>query len=165
MSQVNLVIFNFDKNSDISSWRTVDDNVMGGKSTGNFKLNEEGYGEFYGEVSLENNGGFSSLRHQFNTANVKGCTEVVIHLKGDGKNYQFRLKDDLDKRHSYIHQFKTSGAWQTIVIQLSEMYPAFRGNKLSIVNFSAKQVEEVAFLIGNKKEEQFKLEIDKIYLQ
>ena len=45
------------------------------------------------------------------------------------------------------------------------MYPAFRGRKLSIGNFSSKNIEEIAFLIGNKKEEHFKLEIDKIYLQ
>ena len=68
-------------------------------------------------------------------------------------------------RHSFITVFETNGAWQTIIIKLSEMYPAFRGRKLSIGNFSSKNIEEIAFLIGNKKEEHFKLEIDKIYLQ
>jgi hypothetical protein len=45
------------------------------------------------------------------------------------------------------------------------MYPAFRGRKVSIGNFSSQNIEEIAFLIGNKTAEKFKLEIDKIYFQ
>jgi NADH dehydrogenase [ubiquinone] 1 alpha subcomplex assembly factor 1 len=36
---------------------------------------------------------------------------------------------------------------------------------VSIGNFSSESIEEIAFLIGNKTAENFKLEIDKIYLQ
>ena len=36
------IIFDFTKNSDISSWRIVDDGVMGGRSQGSFQMNEEG---------------------------------------------------------------------------------------------------------------------------
>jgi hypothetical protein len=42
------------------------------------------------------------------------------------------------------------------------MYPAFRGRKLSISNFDQDQIEELAFLIGNKKAQEFKLEIKSI---
>ena len=45
------------------------------------------------------------------------------------------------------------------------MYPAFRGRNLNMGNFSSETIEELAFLIGNKKKEYFKLEIDKIYLE
>ena len=50
-------------------------------------------------------------------------------------------------------------------ISLSNMYPSFRGRKLALPNFSSKNIEEITFLIGNKKEESFQLEIDKIYLK
>lgn len=165
MSDTNQTIFDFNLNSDISNWRTVDDVVMGGRSHGDFKINNAGHGEFYGRVSLENNGGFSSLRHRFSLMEVKGFKEVVLRVKGDGKKYQFRVKDNSANYHSFIAVFETNGAWQTIKIKLSEMYPAFRGRKLSIGNFSSKNIEEIAFLIGNKREENFKLEIDTIYLQ
>ena len=45
---------------------------MGGRSDGNFNLNKEGFAVFHGEVSLENNGGFSSLRYQFPEKDISG---------------------------------------------------------------------------------------------
>ena len=165
MSNANQIIFDFNADSDISNWTTVDDVVMGGRSRGNFKINDFGNGEFYGTVSLENNGGFSSLRHRFSSMDIKGFKEVIIKVKGDGKKYQFRVKDNSSNSHSFIASFETNGGWQTIHIQLSDMYPAFRGRTLSIGNFSSESIEEIAFLIGNKTAENFKLEIDTVYLQ
>ncbi len=60
-----LTLFDFEKNADIQNWRVVDDVVMGGRSSGSFSLSPEGYGVFAGRVSLENNGGFSSVRYEF----------------------------------------------------------------------------------------------------
>ncbi|WP_299670804.1 CIA30 family protein [uncultured Polaribacter sp.] len=165
MSATTKTIFDFNSDSNISNWRIVDDVVMGGRSRGNFKMNEESFGVFYGNVSLENNGGFSSLRYRFSPINVKDFKEVVLRVKGDGKKYQFRLKDDVYNSHSFIATFETNGEWQTIKITLSDMYPAFRGRKLDMNHFSSENIEELAFLIGNKKEQSFQLEIDKIYLQ
>ena len=51
-------IFDFNKEANIEGWRIVNDVVMGGRSSSNFKLNTEGHGCFSGAVSLENNGGF-----------------------------------------------------------------------------------------------------------
>lgn len=82
-----LMIFDFNKESDISNWLVVDDTVMGGRSKGSFKLNSDGYGVFEGAISLENNGGFSSLRHRFEKLNVSNFKTIKIRLKGDGKKY------------------------------------------------------------------------------
>jgi len=158
-------IFDFTKNSNISSWRIVDDVVMGGRSNGQFGLNSNGHGKFSGEVSLENNGGFSSLRYDMETLNVSSYTKVCITLKGDGKPYQFRVKANKNERYSYIKTFKTSGTWETISINLNEMYPAFRGRILNYPNFNKTTIEEIAFLIGNKKAEKFELLIDSIVLK
>lgn len=158
-------LFNFHKDSDISDWKIVDDVVMGGKSQGNFELNSQGYAEFSGFVSLINNGGFSSVRANIQKENINDFQQIVIKIKGDGKKYQFRIKDDSKRNFSYIKEFKTSGNWEEIVINLNEMYPSFRGRKLDLPNFSSNSINEIAILIGNKKEENFKLLIDKIYLQ
>lgn len=160
-----LIIFDFDKNTDLSNWTVVDDGVMGGLSKGKIEINTNGNAVFSGTVSLENNGGFSSVRYRFDTKEVKNYSKVVIRVKGDGKKYQFRIKTNAYDRHSYIAHFKTSGDWQTIEIPLSEMYPAFRGKKLDIPNYPAETMQGIAFLIGNKKVENFKLEIDKIIVQ
>ena len=159
-----IVLFDFNTQRDLSNWRTIDDVVMGGRSNGNFKLNAAGHGVFSGEVSLENNGGFSSLRYRFPKKIIKGHTKVVLTIKGDGKNYQFRTKSNGSDRHSYVAKFTTTGKWQTVEITLADMYPAFRGYQLDIPNYPAETLEEIAFLIGNKKAENFELVINSIVL-
>lgn len=160
-----MVLFNFDFKSNISNWRIVDDGVMGGKSSGKFKINNAGKGLFYGEVSIENNGGFSMVQYRFETKKVTNSSKVCIKLKGDGKNYQFRIKSNALEKHAYITSFTTTKTWQIIEIPFQNMYPAFRGRELDIPNYDGKQIEMIAFLIGNKKAEVFNLEIESIVLK
>lgn len=159
------LIFNFTATSSLANWRIVDDGVMGGKSNGNFSLNENGHGEFSGIISLKNNGGFSSVRHNFKEISVSEYSKICIRLKGDGKEYQFRIKQNSNQGYSYIFPFQTSGEWETVEIELKNMYPSFRGRKLDMPNFSHNSIEELVFLIGNKREEQFKLLLDRIELK
>ncbi len=159
-----MILFNFEVPGAMDGWRVVDDGVMGGLSEGHFEWKEAGFARFYGDVSLENNGGFSSVRNRFDPISVKGRTQVLLRVKGDGKRYQFRLKSDLSDRHSYIQYFETNGEWQEIKISLKDLYPTFRGRTLRMPNFPAESIAEVAFLIGNKKAESFQLEIDFIQL-
>lgn len=160
-----MTIFDFNSESNIQNWRIIDDVVMGGRSNGNFKVNTDGHGEFSGYVSLENNGGFSSVRYNFKTINSSGYTSFKIRLKGDGKPYQFRAKSSERQRYSYIYEFQTSGEWETVTIPFDQMVASFRGNRLNLPNFNGEEMEEIAFLIGNKKEQAFKLLIDKIQLK
>lgn len=161
----NIVIYDFNTNSSIRDWRIIDDGVMGGQSQGNFAIDADGNGVFQGTISLENNGGFSSVRHQFDAMQVTKNNTISIRLKGDGKEYQFRIKDKNNTYYSYITTFKTSGEWQTIEIKLANLYPSFRGQKLDLPNFDSSSFEEIVFLIGNKKNESFKLLLDKIALE
>ena len=87
---------------------------------------------------------------------------VTIRLRGDSKPYQFRIKSKATDYYSYITTFSTSGDWETIQINLKDLYPSFRGNKLNKENFNHSSIEEVSFLIANKKNENFKLVLDKI---
>lgn len=159
-----MMIFDFEPGVDLKNWSVVDDVVMGGRSNGSFNLSEKGHGLFSGLVSLENNGGFSSVRYRFDQKDVSPYTNVVLRLKGDGKRFQFRVKSDQSERHSYIKYFETSGEWQTIEIPLTELYPTFRGMTLRIPNFPGLVMEEIAFLIANNEAESFRLEIDWISL-
>lgn len=164
-SMKSVTIFDFDKTSDINDWTVVDDVVMGGRSSGKFYLNEDGNGVFEGHVSVENNGGFSSVRYQFNEMNAKSSSKIILKVKGDGKMYQFRVKSNSSDYYSYITYFETTNNWKTIALSLSDMYPAYRGRKLNKSNYNNNCIEEIAILIGNKKEEIFKLEIDSIILE
>lgn len=161
----NLLLFDFTATDDWSAWEVENDVVMGGNSFSRLEVSEAGYAVFSGRVSLENNGGFASLQYHFPTKSIDGYNKALLYLKGDGKNYQFRMKSNLSERASYIYTFKTSGEWETVEIPLKEMEPMFRGRKLQIPNFPAEKIQEIRFLIGNKKAEEFRLEINKIELE
>ena len=158
------IIFDFNKDSNIDNWFVVNDGVMGGRSKGEFGLSSDGYGVFKGQISLENNGGFSSVRYRFQKLEVNKKSTIKIRLKGDGKRYQFRIKHTAQNYYSYIIYMQTSGEWEDIEIAIKDMYPSFRGRRLDLPNFSHNAIEEITFLIGNKKAENFTLLIDKIVL-
>ena len=164
-SMTSHIIFDFNKKTNIENWIIVDDVVMGGKSSGTFKLSAEGHGVFEGAISLKNNGGFSSVRYRFEKKLIKESTTIILKIRGDGKKYQFRIKPNSNDYYSYISSFSTTGEWQEIQILLKDMYPSFRGRKLDQPNFSNDYIEELTFLIGNKSQEKFKLLIDKIELK
>ena len=156
------LIYNFQKDSRNSDWQIVNDGVMGGMSQGQFTIDQDGHGKFFGSVSTENNGGFSSLKHAFSAIKIEEKSSIRLRVKGDGKNYQFRIKDKLSTSHSYISSFSTNGEWQEIEISLKDFYPSYRGTRLTIPNFDKTSFEEVRFLIGNKANENFSLLLDKI---
>jgi hypothetical protein len=160
-----MVLFDFNLKSDLSNWYVVDDGVMGGLSAGNLSLDENGHAVYSGTVSLENYGGFSSIRYQFKRMDVGSFDKMVLRVKGDGKRYQFRVKSKRYERPSYIQYFTTNGDWQTIEISLADLYPTFRGCTLNMPNYPGEVMEEIAILVGNKKAESFRLVIDKIELQ
>ena len=85
-------IYNFNKDASTAGWRVIDDGVMGGLSKGKLRVNDKGHGVYSGTVSIENNGGFSSLRYRFEAKSVADYTSVTLRVKGDGKRYQFRVK-------------------------------------------------------------------------
>lgn len=159
------IIFDFNQKSDLKNWVIIDDVVMGGKSTSYIELSPQGHGVFKGKVSLVNYGGFSTVRYRFQKKWIKDFTKIVLKIKGDGKNYQFRMRANSKDYFAYILKFSTHGDWQEIDIPIKNMYPSFRGRKLDKPNFSEDYIEEIAFLIANKKEEGFKLMIDKIELK
>ena len=165
MLQSSNLIFDFHKEMKFDQWQVVDDVVMGGKSSGNFELDAKGNAVFSGTVSTENNGGFSSVRGELGKIRVKKDQKIILFLKGDGKKYQFRIKERRGDYYSYVCYFQTSGHWEQIEIPLSQMYPSFRGRQLDMPNFEGSQIEEIAFLIGNKVGEEFSLTLDKIILQ
>jgi len=158
---IQVILFDFNQNSDPKSWFIEDDVVMGGRSDGHFYINNDYNGVFHGHVSLENNGGFSSVRHPLKeSVDVSKNTKFVFRIKGDGKRYQLRIKNSKNNYQSYIAYFNTTGDWQTIEVGFDTMKATYRGRMLNMPPYPGKQLDEIAFLIGNKEEQDFRLEID-----
>ena len=155
-----LVLFNFPENVNLQDWYILDDVVMGGRSQGTFGLNEEGHGVFAGEVSLENYGGFSSVRFITGAKEIDRFEQVVFRIRGDKKRYQLRLKTNREDAHSFIQNFETNGEWQTVSLDLASFYPTYRGRTLDMPNYPGVLLSELSFLISNKRAESFQLELE-----
>ena len=146
----------------MQDWRVVTDGVMGGKSTGLISSDDQGNAVFSGNVSLENNGGFSMVRCQIGIGELpQDLSAFSLKVKGDGREYQFRVKSDADQRHSYGFHFSTNGEWQQILIPFHQLFPVFRGRQLDLPVYDGKNLQEVAFLTG-KQPGNFELKISSL---
>lgn len=98
----------------VAAWTTVNDPVMGGRSTSTITFGNGGL-VFSGAISLENNGGFASARGPVDPdigARAAGATTLRIKAVGDGKTYV--LKVETGQPWSYIQRFATkAGVLQT----------------------------------------------------
>ncbi|MBB4078523.1 hypothetical protein GGR28_001136 [Lewinella aquimaris] len=158
-------LYAFNEYSVAARWRVVDDIVMGGRSEGHFAITKEKHGRYFGKVSLDNGGGFSSVRHAFvPSVDTSTNSRVLLRLKGDGSPYQFRVRPTAEQKYSYTYAFPTTGDWEVIDIPFSAMYPVYRGNRLEQPNFDGRQIAEIAFLINNGKAQSFQLLLDRIEL-
>ncbi|NND88308.1 MAG: CIA30 family protein [Flavobacteriaceae bacterium] len=164
IQETNKVICDFPNNIGTNDWYMVNDGVMGGISEGKLERTDTGTLLYSGVIRTENNGGFSSIRHSMETLEVGDYTTIRLRLKGDGKDYQFRIRSSRSQRYAFVHNFKTTGDWQEVDLLLSEFYPSFRGRKLDKPNYNGQVMEEIVILIGNKKNESFTLELASIEL-
>ena len=88
------ILFDFQAPTNSPAWQIVNDDVMGGVSTSRFQMLTNGGGVFSGVVSLENNGGFASVRSSPTRHDLTGCGCFVIRLRGDGHRYKFTARTE-----------------------------------------------------------------------
>ncbi|WP_396930614.1 CIA30 family protein [Mycolicibacterium sp.] len=91
----------------VAAWTTVNDPVMGGRSTSSVTFGDGGL-VFSGNISLENNGGFASARAPLDSeigTRASGATSLSVRALGDGKTYV--LKVETGQPWSYIQRFST----------------------------------------------------------
>ena len=113
-------------NMDVEPWRSINDGVMGGVSAGGMLQSDEGL-KFSGRLSLENNGGFSSVRRLV-SQDLSNAIGVRIQVRGDGREYQFRIRQNAGfDGVSWSSAFSSSKKWQQIDMALDQFSPVFRG--------------------------------------
>lgn len=154
-------VFDFQTLSSVTAWEVVNDNVMGGISGSRFTLTN-GVGVFQGEVSLENNGGFASVRSRSDEYNLDGAQALVIRVRGDGKRYKLTVRTAAGfDGVIYQRGFSTrGGVWEEHRLPLREFVPTFRGRVLSDrPALEAAAIRSVGFLISDKQEGPFRLEV------
>ena len=158
----NVTIVNSSKNIGIDNWGIVNDGVMGGISQSNIYLNEANNIIFSGNVSLENNGGFASIRRGFNGSQLKGFSTFILKVKGDGNIYKFRLTMK-GSYANYSADFKTTkDQWMDIEIPVENFKPYYFGRSIRAPKLKIHKVNSIGILISDKQEGDFSLEIEYI---
>ena len=163
IEEKDIVVFSFDKSDAVEQWRPINDVVMGGVSQSTFKASGQGTALFTGIVSLENFGGFASASSRPADHDLSGCQGVAMRIKGDGKRYKCNIKTDtVFTGFSYQASFNTeNGVWTVIKFPFNTFVPTFRGSAVSNAEpIDPKKVKSFGFLIADKQEGPFRLEID-----
>lgn len=148
----------------VAGWRTVLDGVMGGRSTGRVTQPEPGVLRFSGELSLENNGGFSQMQTTVPEASLKDAIGIEARVRGDGRTYQFdvRCSDVRMMAGSFQTKFDTvAGEWVTIRLPF-EKFRLYSFGRLvpNAPKLTPARVESIGVTLADKKAGAFQLDVD-----
>ena len=146
------------------SWKITNDGVMGGLSRGQADFSKSGTMIFKGTLSLDNNGGFSTVRSTTVNLDLSENTGLALRVKGDGRTYQLRLATRARYRSrevSFNADFKTQkGEWVEIRVPFDQFEAGWRGRSLTDIEFDPSQITRLGILLGDKKPGKFRLEVD-----
>jgi monofunctional biosynthetic peptidoglycan transglycosylase len=157
------LIFDFRGQDEAARWVRVNDGVMGGLSQSEMRFTAQGTALFEGTLSLENNGGFASVRTIPDDFALGGYTGLAVRVKGDGRRYMLRLRTDryLDGA-AYESGFDTvAETWVTVRVPFRDFVPTFRSRRLrNMPAIDGADVRQIGFMLADKQAGPFRLEID-----
>jgi NADH dehydrogenase [ubiquinone] 1 alpha subcomplex assembly factor 1 len=151
--------------SSIEGWSNVDDTVMGGVSASTTSW-ESGRLVFAGDLSLENNGGFASVRGPIDPVlgeALSGATALAIDAEGDGRTYVLQLRTADESL--YISRFATTagtaGESDQYVLPLADFEPVtrFLEPSPSTLPLDAGMVVQLAVYVLDAQKGSFRLSI------
>ena len=152
-------LFDFSKESH-SEWFLVNDDVMGGVSQAQIQRINQSVMSFSGRLSLKNNGGFSSVRSFLPESALASFDGLTFKIRGDGRLYSV-LVTTQDPRISWQSEFETDEEWQIVTVPFDEMRMSVRGWKVkNSPKIVGSKVTSIGFIISDKNQEPFNLEID-----
>lgn len=154
----------FSKPTEAQNWIIVNDTVMGGRSQASLGIEKEML-VFAGDLSLQNNGGFASIRRIYSPLSWNSNETLEIKILGDGRSYQFRLRTNRNADGvAYVANFTTKkGEVQVITFDTDDFNPQFRGRLVRgapDLNFS--DIAQIGFMLADKNPGNFVLRISHI---
>jgi hypothetical protein len=162
-----VVLVDLGNAGEVATWTTVNDPVMGGRSTSAVTFGNGGL-LFSGTLSLENNGGFASARGPRDPdigLRATGATSLRVRAVGDGKTYVLKV-GDAGQPWSYIQRFTTeAGVQRTYDLPLAGFQPVgmrFDPAPDAPPTLDPSRINQVSVFILDKQAGPFALTIDGI---
>ncbi len=161
-------LFDFTGADAAKDWQTVNDGVMGGVSEGKFQIADKKTLEFFGTLSLENNGGFASVRTKANKLGLEKGDAIVAKVRGDGREYTLNLY--LNKplvAFSYRATVQTKkDEWVEVKVPLERFEATSFGRVVKDAGaVKPEEVNALGFMVSDKKAGPFKLEVESIKVE
>jgi len=156
------MIHDFTDASTVSTWEAIDDRIMGGSSQSQPECIDNVGLRFSGTVSLENNGGFASIRSSSYNADLGQYRGLTLRVRGDGKCYKLSLRTvHFFDGVSYQTTFGTEkDSWQEISLPFEAFIPTHHGIKLSTVApMDLTSIKSFGLFISDRQEGSFQLDI------
>jgi len=149
---------------EVNYWFRINDSVMGGLSESNLRVVDK-VAYFEGELSLENNGGFASVRRTGPISLKTGDIPISLEINGDGRSYQLRLRTDQGfDGIAYVAVFSSDRSqWQTLSFTEQSFVAQFRGRIVKdapVLSFA--DVKQIGFMLADKQPGSFQLAIKNI---
>lgn len=157
-----VLLFEFNEEDAAGQWVTVDDTVMGGVSSSKSVV-KDGVLHFTGELSLENNGGFCSVRSNTDGWTLPDFDGLSVRIKTGER--PLRLTVRTDRRFDgvmYRHDLPVTGdAWTTVRVRFADFKPTYHGRVLSgRPPIDPARLRSVGFIIADGREGPFELQVD-----
>jgi len=156
-------LFDFSGADAAKEWQNINDGVMGGVSEGKFTITDKKTLEFFGRLSLENNGGFASVRTKAKKLGLEKGDTLVAKVRGDGREYSLNLY--LNKpliAFSYRATMQTKkDEWIEVKVPLDKFEATSFGRVVKDAGaVKPEEINALGFLLGDKKVGPFKMEIE-----
>jgi len=162
------VLFDFTNPDAAKEWQTVNDGVMGGVSEGKLKITDTKTMEFFSTLSLENNGGFASIRTKAKKLGLEKGDVLVARIRGDGREYSLNLYVPRPLvAFSYRAMVQTKkDEWIEVEVPLDRFEATSFGRVVQDAGpVDPKEVNGLGFLLGDKKAGPFKMEVEWIRVE
>lgn len=155
----------FQQRQELDNWVIVNDTVMGGRSRTVLDIYDR-HLSFSGILSLENNGGFASIRRVYNGKDWLSGKPIEIQVKGDGRVYQLRFKTNrrVDSVN-YVASFKTKADEASVFrFNQSDFVPQFRGRIVrDTPPLDFANIRQVGLMLADGNPGEFILLLERIY--
>lgn len=146
----------------VVAWQSIDDRVMGGVSRSRLRFDPHGFAVFEGIVSLEQGGGFASVRCADLPLGMEVTRGYRLTVQGDGHRYKFTLRtDDGWDGVQYQAAFTAAiGPWSDVWLPVSDFRATWRGRAVpDAPPLSPGAVRQVGLLIGERQAGPFALAV------
>jgi len=157
------LLMDFEDVATTAAWFPVNDNVMGGISQGGYRQTDRGTALFAGALSLENNGGFSTIRSPAGDLDLSDWDGLVMRVRGDGRTYWLSCmsNDRRNEINTFQQEFETvAGEWIEVRVPFENLSHRVMGWTVPGSNIAPADIRSLSVGLADKNTAPFALEID-----